>query len=76
MTKSLFPYNPSNTLSRNTIILPQHVGRTFIVHNGKDLVKLAILKEMIYHKLGEFIKTRKVSVTKTLNNKTLKQKKK
>ena len=35
------------------------VGKTVQVHNGKDYTKIIIVKEMIGHKLGEFVKTRK-----------------
>nr|YP_003359467.1 ribosomal protein S19 [Ulnaria acus]ACX62015.1 ribosomal protein S19 [Ulnaria acus] len=76
MIKSLFLHNSSNTINRNTVILPQHVGKIITVHNGKEFVKLAILKEMIYYKLGEFVKTRRINTTKIHNNKTLKRKKK
>jgi ribosomal protein S19 len=76
MVKSLFLSNVSNIINRNTVILPQHVGKNITVHNGKDFVKLTVLKEMIYYKLGEFVKTRKISTTKISNNKTLKRKKK
>jgi ribosomal protein S19 len=76
MVKSLFLPNVSNIINRNTVILPQHVGKNLTVHNGKDFVKLTVLKEMIYYKLGEFVKTRKISTTKISNNKTLKRKKK
>jgi ribosomal protein S19 len=76
MIKSLFLSNVSNNINRNTVILPQHVGKNLTVHNGKDFVKLTVLKEMIYYKLGEFVKTRKISTTKISNNKTLKRKKK
>jgi small subunit ribosomal protein S19 len=76
MIKSLFLHNSLNTINRNTVILPQHVGKTITVHNGKDYVKLAILKEMIFYKLGEFVKTRKINTFKIHNSKTLKRKKK
>jgi len=76
MIKSLFLSNASNIINRNTVILPQHVGKNLTVHNGKDFVKQTVLKEMIYYRLGEFVKTRKISTTKISNNKTLKRKKK
>lgn len=47
------------TNKRNSIIFPGFVGKTVQVHNGKDYTKLIIIKEMIGHKLGEFVKTRK-----------------
>lgn len=45
--------------ARNLIILPLYLGETFLVHNGKIFTKVNIVKEMIGHKLGEFVKTRK-----------------
>jgi len=39
---------------RDMIILPEMVGLTILVHNGKDFVTVAIKPEMIGHYLGEF----------------------
>ena len=47
------------TNKRNSIIFPTFVGKTVQVHNGKDYTKIIIIKEMIGHKLGEFVRTRK-----------------
>lgn len=47
-----------NSIDRNMIILPCHVEKTCLIHNGKDFVKLTITKDMLYHKLGEFAFTR------------------
>ena len=47
------------TKSRNLTITPNYINKTFQVHNGKDFIKLTIMKEMVGHKLGEFVKTRK-----------------
>ena len=44
---------------RNMIILPEMVGLTIHVHNGKDFVPVEITPEMIGHYLGEFALTRK-----------------
>ena len=49
----------NKTNKRNSTILPTFVGKTVQVHNGKDYTKIIIVKEMIGHKLGEFVKTRK-----------------
>lgn len=76
MIKSFFSYNLLNNTNRNLVILPQHVGEIFLVHNGKDFVKLSILKEMVSHKLGEFVKTRDIRGTKLSQNKKRKRKKK
>jgi small subunit ribosomal protein S19 len=47
------------TKSRKTLILPKYLGKTIQIHNGKIFTKITIVKEMIGHKLGEFVKTRK-----------------
>ena len=46
------------TWSRRSTILPQFVGLTFGVHNGKKHVPVAITEDVIGHKLGEFSPTR------------------
>jgi len=47
------------TKSRSLTITPNYINKTVQVHNGKDFIKLTIMKEMVGHKLGEFVKTRK-----------------
>lgn len=47
------------TKSRGTTILPKYIGKTVLIHNGKSFVKISLSKEMVGHKLGEFVKTRK-----------------
>jgi len=47
------------TWSRDCTIVPEMVGFTFGVHNGKTLHPVLITEEMIGHKLGEFAPTRK-----------------
>jgi len=46
------------TWSRRSTILPQFVGLTFGVHNGKKHIPVLISEDMIGHKLGEFSPTR------------------
>jgi len=46
------------TWSRRSTILPQFVGMTFGVHNGKSFVPVLVSEQMIGHKLGEFAPTR------------------
>ncbi len=46
------------TWSRRSTILPQFVGTTFAVHNGKSFVPVMVSEQMIGHKLGEFAPTR------------------
>jgi small subunit ribosomal protein S19 len=46
------------TWSRRSVILPQFVGVTFAVHNGKKFVPVLVNENMIGHRLGEFAPTR------------------
>lgn len=46
------------TWSRPSTILPDFVGHTFAVHNGKQFINVYITENMIGHKLGEFAPTR------------------
>jgi small subunit ribosomal protein S19 len=45
--------------SRNSIITPNVVGLYFLIHNGKNLLKIKVIEEMVGHKFGEFSPTRK-----------------
>ena len=49
---------PIKTWSRRSTILPQFVGLTFQVHNGRQFVPVAVSEEMVGHKFGEFAPTR------------------
>lgn len=49
---------PVKTWARACTIVPEFVGHTFLVHNGKAHVKVFITEEMVGHKLGEFAPTR------------------
>ncbi|MGQ9679450.1 MAG: 30S ribosomal protein S19 [Candidatus Bathyarchaeia archaeon] len=44
---------------RDLIILPEIIGRTLLVHNGKDFVEVKIGAKMVGHYLGEFVSTMK-----------------
>ncbi len=46
------------TWSRRSTILPQFVGLTFGVHNGKKFVPVMVTEDMVGHKFGEFSPTR------------------
>jgi len=46
------------TWSRRSTILPQFVGLTFGVYNGKKFIPVNVTEEMVGHKLGEFAPTR------------------
>jgi len=49
---------PIKTWSRRSMILPEMVGLTIAVHNGKQHVPILVNDQMIGHKLGEFAQTR------------------
>ena len=46
------------TWSRRSTIIPEFIGLTFAVHNGKKFVPVFITEDMVGHKLGEFSPTR------------------
>ncbi|HKL82575.1 MAG: 30S ribosomal protein S19 [Desulfobacterales bacterium] len=46
------------TWSRRSTILPEMVGNTFAVHNGKKFIPVFVTENMVGHKLGEFSPTR------------------
>jgi len=46
------------TYSRRSTIIPEMVGLTFAVHNGKKFVPVFVNEQMVGHKLGEFSPTR------------------
>jgi small subunit ribosomal protein S19 len=46
------------TWSRRSTIIPEMVGLTFAVHNGKKFIPIFVTEEMVGHKLGEFSPTR------------------
>ena len=49
---------PIKTWSRRSTILPDMIGLTFNVHNGKNFIPVYVTEEMVGHKLGEFAPTR------------------
>lgn len=49
---------PVKTWSRRSMILPQMVGLTIAVHNGRQHVPVLVNEDMVGHKLGEFAATR------------------
>jgi small subunit ribosomal protein S19 len=49
---------PIKTWSRRSMILPDFVGQTFQVHNGKEFAEVFVTDNMVGHKLGEFAVTR------------------
>ena len=49
---------PIKTWSRRSMITPDFVGHTFLVHNGKIFNSVFVTENMVGHKLGEFSLTR------------------
>lgn len=49
---------PIKTWSRRSMILPEMVGLTIAVHNGRQHVPVIVSEQMVGHKLGEFALTR------------------
>ncbi len=49
---------PIKTWSRRSMILPEFVGQTFAVHNGKTFANVFVTENMVGHRLGEFAMTR------------------
>ena len=52
---------PIKTWSRKSTIIPEFVGVSFLIHNGKKFISITISEDMVGHKLGEFSPTRKFS---------------
>ncbi len=59
--KALAPgdHGPIRTWSRASMIVPDMVGVTFEVHNGRAFITVKATEEMVGHRLGEFAPTRK-----------------
>ena len=56
--KATGSHEPIRTWARACTIVPEFVGVTFLVHNGKTHMKVFITEDMVGHKLGEFAPTR------------------
>ena len=52
---------PIKTWSRKSTIIPEFVGLSFLIYNGKKFIPIKISDEMVGHKLGEFSPTRQFS---------------
>jgi len=51
-------HEPIKTWARRCTIIPEFVGFTFLVHNGRAFSKVFVTDDMVGHKLGEFSPTR------------------
>jgi len=49
---------PVKTWARSCTVIPEFVGYTFMVHNGRTFNKVFVTEDMVGHKLGEFSLTR------------------
>jgi len=49
---------PIRTWARSCTVVPEFIGFTFLVHNGKTFHRVLITEDMVGHKLGEFSPTR------------------
>ena len=49
---------PIKTWARRCTIVPEFVGQTFLVHNGRTFLEVYVTEDMVGHKLGEFSATR------------------
>lgn len=49
---------PIKTWARSCTIIPDFVGHSFMIHNGRTFEKLFVTEDMVGHKLGEFAQTR------------------
>jgi len=64
LVKKLVAMNANNekkvtkTWSRRSTILPEFIGHTIAVHNGKKFIPVYVTENMVGHKLGEFAPTR------------------
>ena len=52
---------PIKTWSRKSTIIPDFIGLSFLIYNGKKFIPITVSEEMVGHKLGEFSPTRKFS---------------
>jgi len=58
---------PIKTWARRCTIVPEFVGQTFMVHNGRAFLEVYVTEDMVGHKLGEF------SITRTFRGHTNKK---
>jgi len=49
---------PIKTWSRRSMVVPEFVGHTFAIHNGKQHISIFVTENMVGHRLGEFAPTR------------------
>ena len=62
---------PIKTWSRRSMIIPEFVGHTFNIHNGKTFVSVFVTENMVGHRLGEFAPTRTFKGHGVISGKTV-----
>ena len=62
---------PIKTWSRRSMIIPDFVGQTFSVHNGKAFIAVFVTENMVGHRLGEFAPTRTFKGHGVISGKTV-----
>jgi small subunit ribosomal protein S19 len=62
---------PIKTWSRRSMIMPEFVGHTFSVHNGKIFVSVFVTENMVGHRLGEFSQTRQFRRHGSMTDRTI-----
>ena len=62
---------PIKTWSRRSLIIPEFVGHTFSVHNGKTFQTVFVTENMVGHTLGEFSPTRTFKGHGVISGKTI-----
>lgn len=67
--EKLVSKNNIETISKNSTIIPKFIGITLKIYNGKRFTFIKIIEEMVGHKIGEFIATRKQFSYKKKKNK-------
>ena len=60
---------PIKTWSRRSMIIPEFVGHTFNVHNGKSFQTVFVTENMVGHRLGEFAITRHFKIHGVISGK-------
>lgn len=58
MQKQAGDKTPIKTWSRHSVMAPEFVGHTLLVHQGKNFIEVFVSEAMVGHKLGEFAPTR------------------
>lgn len=62
---------PIKTWSRRSMVMPEFVGLTFEVHNGKIFIPVFVTENMVGHRLGEFAPTRTFRRHGSMTDKTV-----